>query len=177
MNGHVFTNGTHQGTLSNNTDHETGGSRAEQISPETEPDSFHPHRMLFILTAADKDCAKRQSQDLSLYLQPDLSQDVGFMADLAFTLAERRSMHDWRLAVSASSVQELKTALENGDVHLNRVSVMPRLGFIFTGQGAQWPAMGQELMVYPVFAAALREADDCIRSLGAGWSLLGKFLR
>ena len=130
--------------------------------------------MLFVLTAADKDCVKRQSQDISEYLQPDLSRDVGFMADLAFTLAERRSMHDWRLAVSASSVQELKTALEKGDVHLNRVSVTPRLGFLFTGQGAQWPAMGQDLMVYPTFVSALQEADDCIRSLGAGWSLIGK---
>ena len=127
-----------------------------------------------MLTAADKDCVKTQSQDLSLYLRPNLSRDEGFMADLAFTLAERRSMHDWRIAVSASSVQELKTALENGDVHLNRASVTPRLGFIFTGQGAQWPAMGQELMVYPAFASALREADTCIRSMGAGWSLLGE---
>lgn len=174
MNGHVFTNRNHRDTFSNDTDYEMAGSRAEQMSPKTGPDSFHPHRMLFILTAAGKDCVKRQSQDLSLYLQPDLSRDVGFMADLAFTLAERRSIHDWRLTVSASSVQELKTALENGDVHLNRASVTPGLGFIFTGQGAQWPAMGQELIVYPVFASALREADDCIRSLGAGWSLIGK---
>ena len=127
-----------------------------------------------MLTAADKDCVRRQSQDLFEYLQPDLSRDVDFMADLAFTLAERRSMYDWRIAVSASSLQELRTALEKGDIHLNRVSVTPRLGFIFTGQGAQWPAMGQDLMVYPAFASALQEADDCLRSLGAGWSLIGK---
>ena len=173
-NGHAFTNGSHQGALSSDDIHGMAGSRAEQRSPKVGPDTIKPHRMLFMLTAADKDCVKRQSQDISEYLQPDQSRDVGFMADLAFTLAERRSMHDWRLAASASSVQELKTALEKGDVHLNRVSVTPRLGFLFTGQGAQWPAMGQDLMVYPTFVSALQEADDCIRSLGAEWSLIGK---
>ena len=176
-NGHSFTNGSYQGTLSNGEVHGMAGSRGEQKSPKTGPKTFGPHRMLFMLTAADKDCVKRQSQDLFEYLQPDLSRDVGFMADLAFTLAERRSMHDWRIAVSASSVQELKTALEKGDIHLNRVSVTPKLGFIFTGQGAQWPAMGQDLMVYPAFASALQEADDCLRSLGAGWSLIGNLPR
>ena len=114
-------------------------------------------------------------QDLSQYLQTKLNEEESFLADRAFTLADRRSMLDWRLAASASSTQELQAALESNDVHLNRGPKTPGLGFIFTGQGAQWPAMGQQLLVYPVFTSTLREADGCLRSLGAKWSLLGEF--
>ena len=91
-------------------------------------------RRLFLLTAADKDCVRTQSQDLSQYLQIKLNGQESFLADHAFTLANRRSMLDWRLAASASSINELRTSLENNDVHLNRTSMTPGLGFIFTGR-------------------------------------------
>ena len=50
------------------------------------------------------------------------------------------------------------------------------LAFVFTGQGAQWYAMGRELIaVYPAFGHSLETTDLCLRELGACWSLLGKF--
>ena len=52
-----------------------------------------------------------------------------------------------------------------------------RLGFVFTGQGAQWFAMGRELLdAYPTFRATLLEAERYLIELGATWSLTGKFL-
>lgn len=97
------------------------------------------------------------------------------MADLAFTLAQRRSKLEWRAVALASSIKELITALESEDIHLSRGLKVPSLGFVFTGQGAQWPAMGLELLDYPVFASAMEQADACLRSLGAEWSLLGEY--
>lgn len=50
-----------------------------------------------------------------------------------------------------------------------------QLGFVFTGQGAQWHAMGRELYGvngYAVYKAALERADRCIRKLGSPWSLI-----
>ena len=42
---------------------------------------------------------------------------------------------------------------------------------IFTGQSAQWHAMGWELLsAYPVFCHTIEEVDECIRSMGASWS-------
>ena len=166
----------HESISSNLTVHdgETFGPRIQQQALPRGAGSELSRRRLFLLTASDKECAKTQMLDLSQYLQTKLNEEAGFLDDLAFTLADRRSMLDWRLATSASSVSELSAALDNNDVHLNRASKTPALGFVFTGQGAQWPTMGQGLLVHPVFASTLREADECLRSLGAGWSLLGE---
>lgn len=49
----------------------------------------------------------------------------------------------------------------------------PRIGFIFTGQGAQWHAMGKELMdAYPVFSSTMKRIDECLADLGATFSLI-----
>ena len=52
-----------------------------------------------------------------------------------------------------------------------------RLGFVFNGQGAQWHAMGRELIAtYPMFTESLRKADIILKEFGAPWSLEGKFI-
>jgi (acyl-carrier-protein) S-malonyltransferase len=51
---------------------------------------------------------------------------------------------------------------------------MPEISFVFTGQGAQYQAMGSALLSYPVFQESLEEASDYIRRLGSPWSLIGK---
>lgn len=136
--------------------------------------SSHPPKRLFLLTASEQASVKSQAKDLADYLRGQTSHDGDFMADLAFTLGQRRSMMEWRAVVSASSINDLETALESNDMHVSRALNVPSLGFVFTGQGAQWPAMGLELLGYPVFASAMEQADVCLRSLGADWSLLGK---
>lgn len=175
MDSKIFNTSKHQSSLVNGKvyDRETFDPWTEQEAPPTGAGS-DCRRRLFLLTASDSDCVKRQMLDLAQYLRTKLNEPESFLADLAFTLGNRRSVLEWRLAVSASSVQELLAALENNDVHLNRASKTPGLAFVFTGQGAQWPTMGQQLWVHPVFASTLREADSCLRSLGAGWSLIGE---
>lgn len=175
----VASNGAHEFSFSNGARHE--GDRTALPSKETilmtMPNLENSRRKLFILTASDQDCVKDQSQDLSHYLLTKRDDDGHLLSDLAFTLAERRSMLDWKLAVSASSIHDLQGSLERQDVHVNRALKTPGVGFIFTGQGAQWPTMGQELMIYPTFASTLRQADACIRSMGAAWSLIGEIMR
>jgi acyl transferase domain-containing protein len=99
----------------------------------------------------------------------DLSLD-----DLAFTLCERRSRHEIASTIVASSKQELIEGLESLTTTTRRSLETPRLGFIFTGQGAQWWAMGRELVQYPVFAQSLAACHGAIQSFGSSWSLLGR---
>ena len=114
-------------------------------------------------------------RNLHTYLQDRATANLpNLMQDLAFTLAQRRSLHAWRVAITASSEPELIQALLDDDTKPLRSSTPPRLAFVFTGQGAQWAAMGRELMRdYPVFASTIQDADKCLKGLGAQWSLLG----
>ena len=62
--------------------------------------------------------------------------------------------------------------LENTQVSPQRSTTAPRIAYIFTGQGAQWHAMGRELIeTYPVISSTIRAAEDCLNTLGAKWSL------
>ena len=104
------------------------------------------------------------------YLEEHTNVDLEL---LARTLNERRSQFQWREAVSAVTSSELVKALKNEDAEYAKPSGKPKLGFIFTGQGAQWANMGMELLVYPAFAQTLHDANRILKALGADWSLLG----
>lgn len=80
----------------------------------------------------------------------------------------------WRVAIAATSSFDLIQALNAGKINPVREIETPRIGFVFTGQGAQWNAMGRELYAhYPVFAKSIDDCDKCLRSFGAPFSLLG----
>ena len=56
-----------------------------------------------------------------------------------------------------------------------RATKPPKVAFVFTGQGAQWYAMGRELIQhYLVFRAAMDVCDECLLQYGASFSPLGK---
>jgi acyl transferase domain-containing protein/NADPH:quinone reductase-like Zn-dependent oxidoreductase len=57
-------------------------------------------------------------------------------------------------------------------IKFSKASKNVTLGFVFTGQGAQWYAMGRELIIqYPIFRESLVQAEKCLDDLGASWSL------
>ena len=131
---------------------------------------------VYVLSALEKGSSISQIKSLHSYLNKLAQEDSPtLMQDLAFTLAQRRSLYTWRIAIPASSRAELIDRLADKDVQPFKSSNAPRLAFIFTGQGAQWAAMGRELMRdYPIYASTIHEADNCLKSLGARWSLLGR---
>lgn len=98
--------------------------------------------------------------------------EADFLHDLAYTLNVRRTVFDWRSFVVADSSSSLLENIEAGFVKLPRALKNPACGFVFTGQGAQWHAMGRELQAQPVFLSALTAADCYLNSLGSTWSLL-----
>ncbi|OGE53444.1 hypothetical protein PENARI_c008G05255 [Penicillium arizonense] len=135
---------------------------------------------VFLLSAFDEDGVKRNASALAKYLKCKMKQSglhTQLLDDLSFTLSKKRSQFPWKSYVMASSVKELTWNLsECNYVKPIRMTQSPAVQFVFTGQGAQYQAMGRELMVYPVFRESLEEASDYIRRLGSPWSLLDELV-
>ncbi|RYP24614.1 hypothetical protein DL765_000440 [Monosporascus sp. GIB2] len=93
------------------------------------------------------------------------------LADLAYTLSERRSRFWHRAFVTTQS-----TGIEPSDFVLGKKSPkVPRLGFVFTGQGAQWPQMAKDLLqCFPRTRAILEELDLVLQRIPdpPRWSLV-----
>ncbi|MCJ1471629.1 hypothetical protein MMC13_000269 [Lambiella insularis] len=99
---------------------------------------------LVVLSANSEASLSNVISRLKQWLASDQSRHISF-TDLAYTLNVRRSKLPWRCSVVANCPQELHRAL--GDSKLRPVKSAKGVGvaFIFTGQGAQWFAMGREL--------------------------------
>ncbi|KAL6718615.1 hypothetical protein ACLMJK_002849 [Lecanora helva] len=132
---------------------------------------------IFVLYSHDRRGINRQREALASYLESRRSlgfeAEDEFLQDLAFTLSEKRSRLAWRTHSCASSTDELFRELQKqeSDLPASRPAKVPRLGFIFTGQGAQWSRMGVELNQYPVFRKSIEKCDAYLSSsLGCTWS-------
>jgi acyl transferase domain-containing protein len=153
-------------------DHSSNGFSNSVRPPE-------PSRV-FIVSAKDETAAKRKIGNLKNYLQQKtaVQGDPHILQDLAYTLGQRRTHFQWVAATPASSLRGLIDKIENNEVTPSKSSGKPRIGFVFTGQGAQWFAMGRELIAtYSVFKDVLVKAEAYLKDLGATWSLLGRLSR
>jgi acyl transferase domain-containing protein len=96
--------------------------------------------------------------------------------DLAYTLAARRSHFPFR-AYTVTSISKLNMesfTLGKPSMH------SPRVAFVFTGQGAQWPSkLGSDLVrTFPLAENILRQLDRVLQSVEnpPSWSLFGRFV-
>lgn len=133
-------------------------------------------RYVFIISGNDEKAVRSASTNLGVYLSSNESQlTPNHLKDLAYTLGQRRSRFPWVASTSAQNISELIQTLDSKQFKPSHSNKKPRLGFVFNGQGAQWHAMGRELIsAYPVFRASVQEADQCIKEFGARWSLTGE---
>ncbi|GJC80768.1 highly reducing polyketide synthase azaB [Colletotrichum liriopes] len=136
---------------------------------------------LMVLSSKDSSITSQMLGNLKAYLEAQKSSGVYVnLNNLAYTLESRRSHFPWRVAISSlNSQQDLIRALEDpANQTITLAKDAPRIGFVFNGQGAQWHAMGRELIpVYPVFREALLHADVSLAYYGADWSLLEELQR
>lgn len=132
-------------------------------------------RKLFVLSAHDKIALETLMKNMGIYLEqrPEIFEN-DLMSNVAYTLGQRRSLMQWKVAISTASSFDLIQALNSGKISPIRETELLRVGFIFTGQGAQWNAMGRELYEqYPIFASTIDACDKCLASFGAPFSLIG----
>ncbi|KAH7327102.1 beta-ketoacyl synthase domain-containing protein [Rhexocercosporidium sp. MPI-PUGE-AT-0058] len=133
-----------------------------------------PAKRLYALSANDKLSLEARMHDLTIYLEqrPEVFQN-SLLPNLAYTLGQRRSHLAYKVAIPARGSSELIPALAGNEITPSRSTKEPRIGFVFTGQGAQWHAMGRELLdAYPVFAATMEKIDRYLFELGADFSMI-----
>ncbi|KAK8075474.1 hypothetical protein PG997_010137 [Apiospora hydei] len=110
--------------------------------------------------------------------------------DLAWTLQSRRSQLPFKVAFSAATIDELQTKIDGKLAPLKAnpgVAVGTRANIkgeahvlgVFTGQGAQWPAMGAELIrSFPWVRQRVAQLEEHLNSLPdrPQWSLVEEML-
>lgn len=134
---------------------------------------------LFVWSAHEQAGIDRASNVYTEYMHDKITDKSDYdenllMKRLAYTLSSRRSVLPWKTFVVATSGKDLGHQVESPSRPL-RSSTVPKLGFVFTGQGAQWTGMGRELCAHQVFLESLEAASAHLVTLGCTWSLLGKF--
>ena len=126
-------------------------------------------RSVHLVTVSAKSGTALQGNLKSLlkYLQENPDVSVG---SLSYTTTARRVHYQHRVMLSGSRVQDIctqiETALEN-NAGVTRPKSTPKFVFTFTGQGAQYPGMGKELLAhFGVFRTAMNQLDQICQGLG-----------
>ncbi|EAW12336.1 putative polyketide synthase [Aspergillus clavatus NRRL 1] len=132
---------------------------------------------LFILSAFDEYSLTKQLENLESYLLARCKiADDRYLNNLAYTLNRRRTTLMCRAAIIGDDAMSISEALK-ANLKIRKATKKPVVGFVFTGQGAQWCGMGRELLrAYPVFRQSMERIDAHITQIGSSFSVIDEIL-
>ncbi|KAI1824158.1 lovastatin nonaketide synthase [Xylaria intraflava] len=129
----------------------------------------------FVFSALNEAALVRQLKEYSQFLNN--GSDIN-ASDLAWTLYSRRSRLPSRVAFPASTIERLRENIEKKlaaaeknagtavEIRSGARFSSPRILGVFTGQGAQWPAMGAQLIRTSAFVRRkFQELEDSLATL------------
>lgn len=144
----------------------------------------HSGARLFTFSSHDQAGFKRNAAALVEHLAnlKSTASSPGYLANLAHTLSGARSCLSWRATCIADSTPELRNYLttrpgEGASRDASSSSSPSRIGFVFTGQGAQWARMGVEMLDRPVFGASIATSAQFLHDIGCTWDPIAELLR
>jgi acyl transferase domain-containing protein/NADPH:quinone reductase-like Zn-dependent oxidoreductase/NAD(P)-dependent dehydrogenase (short-subunit alcohol dehydrogenase family) len=165
--------GNHSTTVLSDDGSDSGISTTQSIPPQNS-DVKH----LFVFSTKDQAGIKRICAAYADWLGQESTfskEDTAFLCNLAYTLASRRSHLDFRTYTVASTVAELREKVVKTLPILRRSSRQNHsLVFVFTGQGAQWPGMGQQLLDNAVFRRSVETSQRHLQDLGCNWNAMAE---
>ncbi|MCV9389356.1 type I polyketide synthase [Reichenbachiella ulvae] len=159
-----------------------GGTNAhlvlqEYVAKEEAPSKTPEENMYLFKTSA---MSLPALKNLLLEYKQFIAEDKYSLRDICYNAGVRRSDLKHRIAIAFHDKADILDKIDAylaGNV-LSGVTVAEvdvaakKLGFVFTGQGPQWYAMGQELIANePLFKSTIQTIEGYFKEI-AGWSLL-----
>lgn len=131
---------------------------------------------LIVLSASTENALLSRARDLHLWIKAhQMAQQT--LRSLSYTLGVHRSALPYRRAIVASTTEKLVDELKASRPPKRIVSQAP-VTFVFSGQGAQWHAMGLELINSSrIFQQSMSAMEDALRRQGCQWSLVEELSR
>ena len=159
------------------------GANSRYVKMDEAAELISDNKVL-VLSGKDEQACQKMVSNLQDFLEQSKSAKLDpqkFFDSLIYTLGQRRTRFPWVSAHPVSiteGIDGLIEALQTPKFRPSRSSRPPRIGMVFTGQGAQWHAMGRELVdAYPIYKASLEEAENYMKEFGAEWSILEELSR
>ena len=156
--------------------HRDGSSILGDVKVNPEPQD---EMTILIFSAPQQKRLASQAQVLISWILGDGTQHP--LSSIATTLATRRGHHDYRAAIVASSHEEAAEALQvfASDSNSSKITSSrvlsgggsPSSVWVFSGHGAQWKEMGQDLVSNPVFYDAISSIETVVQT-EVGFSIL-----
>jgi acyl transferase domain-containing protein/NADPH:quinone reductase-like Zn-dependent oxidoreductase/aryl carrier-like protein len=154
--------------------------KAGSLAKKDFPATTHKTPRLLVLSSSDKLGIRRLAtsyEDHVSKLIQDHCSPLDLIDDIAYTLDSHRSVLAYRSSIVAHSLEDLVDLGNAFPTEAKSRESPPQLGFIFTGQGAQWFAMGRELLDYPIYRRSIEEASTYLATLGCSWSASDELTR
>ncbi|KPA18699.1 thioester reductase [Candidatus Magnetomorum sp. HK-1] len=130
------------------------------------PEIFAHERPLHILPLSAK--SKTALDDLVLryvdYLNKSENDSHINIGDICSTASTGRDHFPYRLCIIGSSINEIRKKLYEAKIEPSSQSLNPKIVFMFTGQGSQYPDMGRDLYEsQPLFKQIMDKCDKLLR--------------
>ncbi|PWN50534.1 hypothetical protein IE53DRAFT_395262 [Violaceomyces palustris] len=167
------------------------------IGTAADVDTERPLPQLLLISGQSEASARSNAAALADYLEAKTDAATGecsvSIKSLALTLNTRRTSFRYRAFIIASdapqAIHELRN-LANSGAAWTSTTIAPtskaaksRVGFVFTGQGAQHETMGRQLIhTSPLFRQVLERFDQVLQNeidpaIRPGWSVVSELLK